>query len=81
MNVKNLLKKFFHTLKLLEMDRWWYLMGGNCFGLFPPSFYHSHSEEEIKRLTDEAIMEIKKLLKETKTEEAIENCKNLPKKN
>ena len=57
-------KGFVFKIKLLEMDRQWYFMGGNCFGLFPPSFYHTHSKEEIKRLTDEATMEIEKLLEE-----------------
>ena len=45
--------KFRHKLK--KMDDWWYFMGGNCFGLFPPSFYYTHSEEEIKRIRDETL--------------------------
>ena len=59
-------KEFDSKMKLMEMDRQWYLMGGICFGLFPPSFYHTHSEEEIKRCTDEIIMEIEKLLEKIK---------------
>ena len=41
--------------KLKKMDDWWYFMGGNCFGLFPPSFYYTHSDEEIKRIEDETL--------------------------
>ena len=59
-------KVFVSKMKLMEMDKQWYLMGGICFGLFPPSFFHTHSEEEIKRCTDEIIMEIEKLLEELK---------------
>lgn len=59
-------KGFDSKMKLMEMDSQWYLMGGICFGLFPPSFYHAHSEEEIKRCTDEIIMEIEKLLEKIK---------------
>ena len=64
--IGKLWKGYVTKLKLMEMDSRWYLMGGNCFGLFPPSFYHTHSEEEIKRCTDEIIMEIEKLLEELK---------------
>lgn len=45
--------KFYRKLK--KMDDWWYFMGGNCFELFPPSFYYTHSEEEIKRIRDETL--------------------------
>lgn len=38
-------------IKLWEMDRLWELMGGSCWGLFPPSFYYTHTEEEIERIT------------------------------
>lgn len=42
-------------MKLKRMDDWWYLMGGSCFGLLPPSFYYTHTEEEIKRTADEEL--------------------------
>ena len=45
--------KFHHKLK--KMDDCWYFMGGNCFGLFPPSFYYTHTEEDIKRIRDETL--------------------------
>ena len=56
-----LLKYLFYRIKchhkLKKMDDWWYFMGGNCFELFPPSFYYTHSEEDIKRITDETLAE------------------------
>lgn len=55
--IKLLRKKYIIELRvrLKRMDDWWYLMGGSCFGLFPPSFYYTHTEEEIKRVTDEEL--------------------------
>lgn len=44
------------------MDDLWYFMGGNCFGLFPPSFFYIHSEEEIKRITAEEIQRLQKMI-------------------
>lgn len=48
-----LYKNFIFKQKLREMDKWWDFMGGNCFGLFPPSFYYTHTEEEIEQITAE----------------------------
>ena len=50
--------------KLKKMDDWWYFLGGNCFELFPPSFYYTHSEEEIKRIRDEALAEAYSILEQ-----------------
>ena len=54
-----LLRHLFYEVKdrhrLKKMDDWWYFMGGNCFGLFPPSFYYTHSEEEIRLIKDEIL--------------------------
>ena len=50
--LKNIISRIRFRLKLKRMDDWWYLMGGSCFGLFPPSFYYTHTEEEMKRITD-----------------------------
>lgn len=57
-------EKFVFKMKLREMDRRWYYMGGSCYGLFPPSFYHTHSEDEIRKCTNEIIMELEKLLED-----------------
>lgn len=50
--------------KLNGMDEIWSLYGGGCFGLHPPSFYHKHSEEEIKRIQQEEIAKLKEILNE-----------------
>lgn len=62
--IKKLWKGFVYKMKLREMDRRWYYMGGSCYGLFPPSFYYTHSEDEIRKYTDEIIVELEKLLEE-----------------
>jgi len=48
--------------KLKRMDEFWELYGGSCFGLFPPSFYYRHSEDEIQRLQQEEIARLKEML-------------------
>ena len=50
--LRSLIRKFRSHMKLKQLDDWWYLMGGSCFELFPPSFYYTHTEEEIKRIKD-----------------------------
>ena len=44
------------------MDDWWYYTGGNCWGLFPPSFYYTHTEEEVERITKETKARIQALI-------------------
>ena len=44
------------------MDDWWYYTGGNCWGLFPPSFYYMHTEEEIECITKETKARIQALI-------------------
>ena len=56
--------------KLKKMDDWWYFMGGSCFGLFPPSFYCTHSEEEIKRIRDETLAEAYSMINQLDTKYA-----------
>lgn len=53
--LKDFIHKIWFRIKLKEMDDMWYLMGGSCFGLFPPSFYYTHTEEEIKQITEETL--------------------------
>ena len=60
--------KLFHKLK--KIDDWWYFMGGSCFGLFPPSFYYTHSEEEIKRIRDETLAKAYSMLKQLESKSA-----------
>ncbi|MBP3477109.1 MAG: hypothetical protein J6K48_12460 [Lachnospiraceae bacterium] len=53
--IKKVIQKIIFRIKLREMDEWWYMTGGSCFGLFPPSFYYTHTEEEIERITKETL--------------------------
>lgn len=49
------------------MDKWWSFMGGECFGLFPPSFYYTHTEEEIERISEETIARLCAMIEEHST--------------
>ncbi len=62
--LKKSMKKIIFRIKLKQMDDWWYFMGGSCFELFPPSFYYTHTEEEIERITAENLERIDKLINE-----------------
>jgi len=62
--LKELVQKIILWKKLKTMDMNWYLMGGNCFGLFPPSFYYTHTEEEIERIKFELIKELEEIVKQ-----------------
>lgn len=62
--LKNSMRKIIFRIKLKQMDDWWYFMGGSCFELFPPSFYYTHTEEEIERITAENLERIDKLINE-----------------
>ncbi len=62
--MRRLFEKILFRIKLWDMDRQWRMMGGNCFSLFPPSFYYTHTPEEIERIKWEQIEEIKKILAE-----------------
>ena len=57
-------KKIRYKTKLKRMDEVWRMMGGSCFGLFPPSFYETHTEEEIQRITDETMARLRKMVEE-----------------
>lgn len=46
------------------MDELWYMMGGNCFGLFPPSFYATHTPEEAERIEKEEIAKLREMINE-----------------
>lgn len=55
---RKLWKKAKFEYKMQKMDSLWYFMGGNCFGLFPPSFYYRHTEEDVKQITEETLAEL-----------------------
>lgn len=56
--IRKLWEKIKFEYKMRKMDDLWYFMGGNCFGLFPPSFYYRHTKEEVKRIKEETIAEL-----------------------
>lgn len=60
------IQKIIFRRKLRQMDKWWYYMGGNNWGLFPPSFYYTHTEEEVERIATETIAEIQELINRLK---------------
>ncbi len=64
--MRRLFEKILFRIKLWDMDRQWRMMGGNCFALFPPSFYYTHTPEEVERITREEIAKIRKILDEYK---------------
>lgn len=59
--IKGWIDKIIFRIKLWEMDEWYYT-GGSCWGLFPPSFYYTHTEEEIERITAETRERIQALI-------------------
>lgn len=62
--LKEIGHKIMFRIKLQEMDSMWELMGGSCWGLFPPSFYYTHTEEEIERITKETIERLREMIDE-----------------
>lgn len=60
--LRKLWEKIKFERKMRRMDELWYSLGGNCFGLFPPSFYHRHSEEEVERITGETLKKLNTIL-------------------
>lgn len=61
---KKMVQKVLLKIRLREMDDEWRLMGGSCWGLFPPSFYYTHTEKEIERITNETMERIKKMIED-----------------
>ncbi len=59
---KKIIQKIEFWFKLKCMDDMWYYTGGSCFGLFPPSFYYTHTEEEIERIIDETLDNMQKMI-------------------
>ena len=60
------IQKLRYRAKLRRMDEMWRWMGGSCWGLFPPSFYLTHSPEEIQRRKKEELDKLKAMLEEFK---------------
>jgi hypothetical protein len=60
--IKSLAKKIRFRLKLWEMDDMWRYTGGGCFGDYPPSFYYTHTPEEVRRIKQEEIARLRSML-------------------
>jgi hypothetical protein len=62
--MKKLFNKITKLIKLRIMDAQWYDTGASSYQLFPPSFYYTHTEEEIQRITEETMEKIQLMLEE-----------------
>jgi len=51
--LKKMIKKIKFKIKLIDMDTKWNIMGERCFSPLPPSFYYTHTDEEIERIINE----------------------------
>lgn len=60
--LENLIHKIWFRINLVAMDDWWYYTGASSWELFPPSFYDTHTEEEIERITKETKARIQALI-------------------
>ena len=62
--IKEQIDKIVFRIKLQQMDDLWRDMDGSCWGLFPPSFYYTHTEDEIKRIKEETIKELYEMIEQ-----------------
>ncbi|WP_251491602.1 hypothetical protein [Otoolea muris] len=67
--VKKIIDKIKFRIKLQHMDSMWYSMGGSCWGIFPPSFYYTHTEDEIERIKEETMRSLQEIIDKLKEEE------------
>lgn len=67
--VKEIVDTIRLKIKLDRMDRSYYMFGWSCFGLFPPSFYYTHTPEEVEEITNRELEKIKQMLDEMKPTE------------
>lgn len=70
--LKNTVRKICFRVKLKMIDDIWLFMGGNCFGMFSPSFYYTHTQKEIERITAEEEEKIRKLIRNLQVGEVSE---------
>ncbi len=61
---REMIRKIVFRIKLREMDNMWYYTGADCWQLFPPSFYYTHTEEEIERIKKETIERLQQMIDE-----------------
>lgn len=65
--MKKRLKAFIQKCKkkseLRSKDAVWTMLGGNCFGDYPPSYYHTHTQEEIQQRRKNEVDRLKEILR------------------
>lgn len=66
--INNFIKKLGYKIKLVWMDYQWELVCYSCFNPFPPSFYYTHTEEEIERITEDMRNRLYALIEELQKE-------------
>lgn len=64
--MKKLIQKLRFRAKLRRMDDMWRYMDGHSWSLFPPSFYFTHTQEEIQRRKKAELDKLKAMLEEYK---------------
>lgn len=64
---KKIISRIRWRIKLKMMDDMWFFMGGSCFGMFSPSFYYTHTQEEIESIVAEEEKQIQKLMESLQT--------------
>lgn len=66
--IYNSIKKISFRIRLIRMDHKWELGCCSCFNPFPPSFYYTHTEEEIERITEDMRNRLYALIEELQKE-------------
>ncbi|CDB30648.1 MAG: hypothetical protein V8T29_02315 [Oscillospiraceae bacterium] len=60
--LKKWIEKRRWKLKLERMDFIWYFYGGSSWQLFPPSYYYTHSPEEVEAETARILNELEAMV-------------------
>ena len=60
--LKKWIEKRRWKLKLERMDFIWYFYGGSSWQLFPPSYYYTHSPEEVEAETTRILNELEAMV-------------------
>ncbi|MBQ8118523.1 MAG: hypothetical protein IJ147_10775 [Lachnospiraceae bacterium] len=68
--IKCWIKRIQFKHRLRRMDRRWRMQGGASYDLFPPSFYYTHSAQEIKEITDREISCLREMIRKYEEENA-----------
>ena len=66
--IKRKWKKIRIRFRLMHLDSLWLFYGGDSYELFPPSFYYTHSAEEIAELTEKNLSELRRIAQQYKTQ-------------